>query len=160
MENNYQENKRGRKRKKIKDFFVIRQLSTSELMALSFYVFLAMLSGARGVTLIQMSEIEIARSEMYMSLHQYADISVWGIALIVLAALLVLSVLLPKEPQFIITTMTNTALAIIFLLLSAAAYENGSSILNFYNHTIISVAHVVLAGLGGMALARKSRIRN
>lgn len=157
MENNYQENKRGRKRKKIKDFFVIRQLSTSELMALSFYVFLALLSGARGVTLIQMTDEEVARSEMYMSLHQYADISVWGIALIVLAALLVLSVLLPKEPQFIVTTLTNIALAVVFILLSAAAYENGSSILNFYNHTIIGVAHVVLASLGGMALCRRAK---
>lgn len=159
MENN-QENKRGRKRKKIKNLFVIRQLSTSELMAVSFYLFLALLSGARGVTLIQMTQIEIARSEMYLSLHQYADISVWGIALILLAALLVLSVMLPKEPQFIITTIANITLALIFLLLSAAAYENGASILNFYNHTIISVAHVVLAGLGVVGLARKSRTSN
>lgn len=157
MENNYQGNKRGRKRKKVKDFFVIRQLSTSELMAISFYVFLALLSGARGITLIQMTDEEVARSEMYMSLHQYADISVWGIALIVLAALLVLSVLLPKEPQFIVTTLTNIALAVVFILLSAAAYENGSSILNFYNHTIIGVAHVVLASLGGMALCRRAK---
>lgn len=159
MENN-QEDKRGRKRTKIKEFFAIRQLSTSELMAVSFYLFLALLSGARGVTLIQMTQIEIARSEMYLSLHQYVDIAIWGGALIAVAMLLIASVLLPKEPQFILTIISNSILAFIFILLSAAAYENGASILNFYNHTIISVAHVVLAGLGGVALARKSKLRN
>lgn len=158
MENN-QENKRGRKkRKKIKEFFVMRQLSTSELMALSFYLFLALLSGARGVALIQMTEFEIARSEMYLSLHQYADISVWGGLLIAVSIMLILSVALLKEPQYILTIISNSILAFIFILLSAAAYENGASILNFYNHTIISVAHVVLAGLGVVALCRKAKI--
>lgn len=156
MKNN-QEDKRGRKRKKVKDLFVIRQLSTSELMAISFYLFLALLSGTRGFTLIQMTESEIARSEMYLSLHHYAHISVWGGVLIAVAILLILSVLLPREPQFILTIISNFILAFIFILLSAAAYENGNSILNFYNHTIISVAHVVLAGLGVMALCRKAK---
>ena len=153
---NNQEDKRGR-RKTLKEFLAIRQLSTSELMAVSFYVILSLLSGARGVTLIQMTEIEIARSEMYLSLHQYAHISVWGGVLIAVAILLILSVLLPREPQFILTIISNAILGFIFILLSAAAYENGASVLNFYNHTIISVAHVVLAGLGAIALCRKTK---
>lgn len=153
---NNQEDKRGR-RKTLKEFLAIRQLTTSELMAVSFYVVLSLLSGARGFTLIQMTEVEIARSEMYLSLHQYADISIWGGALIAVSIMLILSVLLPKEPQFILTIISNSILAFIFILLSAAAYENGASILNFYNHTIISVAHVVLAGLGVVALCRKTK---
>lgn len=159
MRNN-EENKRGSNRKNIKEFFVIRQLSTSELVAITFYVFLALLCGARGLALIQMTDAEIARSEMYMSLHQYADIAIWGGAIIILAVLLVASVLLPKEPQFVLTIFSNTMLAVVFILLSAAAYENGASVLNFYNHTIISAAHVVLASLGVVALARKSKLRN
>lgn len=158
MENNYQGNKRGRKRKKIKDFFVIRQLSTSELMALSFYVFLAMLSGARGITLIQMTDEEVARSKMYVSLTEYMSIEVWGGLLLVAAVTLVLSTLLPKEPEFIVAITSNVVLAVLFFLLSAAAYENGSSILNFYNHTIILTAHVMLAGLGVLGICRKRKI--
>ena len=156
MENN-QEDKRGRKKTKIKELFTIRQLSTSESMAISFYVFLSLLSGARGVALLQMTDAEIARSDMYMSLHQYADIAVWGGVLIAVSVFLALSVMLPREPQFFLTILSNTILGFIFILLSAAAYENGASILNFYNHTIISVAHVVLAGLGAIALCRKTK---
>lgn len=156
MENN-QEDKRGRKRTKIKELFAIRQLATSETMAISFYVFLSLLSGARGFTLLQMSDAEIARSDMYMSLHQYADISIWGSMLIAVSVFLIFSVILPREPKFFLTIISNTILGFIFILLSAAAYENGSSILNFYNHTIISVAHVVLAGLGAIALCRKTK---
>lgn len=156
MENN-QEDKRGRKRTKIKELFVIRQLSTSETMAISFYVFLSLLSGTRGFTLLQMSDAEIARSDMYMSLHQYADIAVWGGVLIAVSAFLIISVILPREPKFFLIILSNSILGFIFILLSAAAYENGTSILNFYNHTIISVAHVVLAGLGAIALCRKTK---
>lgn len=156
MENN-QEDKRGRKRTKIKELFAIRQLSTSELVAISFYVFLSLLSGTRGFTLLQMSDAEIARSDMYMSLHQYADIAVWGGVLIAVSAFLIISVILPREPKFFLIILSNSILGFIFILLSAAAYENGTSILNFYNHTIISVAHVVLAGLGAIALCRKTK---
>lgn len=154
---NNQENKRGRKRTKIKELFTIRQLSTSEVTAISFYVFLSLLSGTRGFTLLQMTDAEIARSDMYMSLHQYADIAIWGGVLITVSVFLALSVMLPREPHFILTIVSNAILGFIFILLSAAAYENGASILNFYNHTIISVAHVVLAGLGVVALCRKTK---
>lgn len=156
MENN-QEDKRGRTKTKIKELFTIRQLSTSESMAISFYVFLSLLSGARGVALLQMTDAEIARSDMYMSLHQYADIAVWGGVLIAVSVFLILSVMLPREPKFFLNIISNAILGFIFILLSAAAYENGASILNFYNHTIISVAHVVLAGLGAIALCRKTK---
>lgn len=156
MENN-QEDKRGRKKIKIKELIAIRQLSTSETMAISFYVFLSLLSGARGIALLQMTDAEIARSEMYMSLHQYADIAIWGGVLIAVSVFLALSVMLPREPKFFLTVLSNAILGFIFILLSAAAYENGTSILNFYNHTIISVAHVVLAGLGAIALCRKTK---
>lgn len=157
MDNNYQENKRGKKRKSVKEFFTIRQLSTSEAMAVSFYVFLSLLSGARGVTLIQMTREEVARSEMYVSLTQYMSIEVWGGLLLVAATVLLLSALLPKEPEYIVSIISNLILAALFFLLSAAAYENGQSTLNFYNHTIILTAHVCLAGLGVLGLCRKRK---
>lgn len=157
MDNNYQENKRGKKRKSVKEFFTIRQLSTSESMAISFYVFLSLLSGARGVTLIQMTQEEVNRSEMYVSLTHYMSIEVWGGLLLVAATVLLLSALLPKEPEYIVSIISNLILAVLFFLLSAAAYENGSSILNLYNHTIILTAHVSLAGLGVLGLCRKRK---
>lgn len=157
MDNNYQENKRGKKREKIRKFFTIRQLSTSELIAISFYVFLSLLSGARGITLIQMTPEEVYRSEMYTSLTQYMSIEVWGGLLLVAATVLLLSALLPKEPEYIVGIISNIILASLFFLLSAAAYQNGSSILNFYNHTIILTAHVSLAGLGVLGLCRKRK---
>lgn len=158
MNNKYQGNKRGEKRKGAKEFFMIRQLSTSEAMAISFYMFLSLLSGARGVTLIQMTREEVARSEMYVSLTQYMSIEVWGGLLLVASTVLMLSALLPKEPEYIVSIISNLVLAVLFFLLSAAAYENGLSTLNFYNHTIILTAHIFLAGLGVFGLCRKRKI--
>ena len=158
MNNKYQGNKRGEKRKGVKEFFMIRQLSTSEAMAISFYMFLSLLSGARGVTLIQMTREEVARSEMYVSLTQYMSIEVWGGLLLVASTVLMLSALLPKEPEYIVSIISNLVLAVLFFLLSAAAYENGLSTLNFYNHTIILTAHIFLAGLGVFGLCRKRKI--
>lgn len=157
MDNKYQENKRGEKREGVKEFFTIRQLSTSEAMAISFYLFLSLLSGARGVALIQMTPEEVTRSQMYVSLTQYMSIEVWGGLLLVAATVLLLSALLPKEPEYIVSIISNLVLAMLFFLLSAAAYQNGSSILNLYNHTIILTAHVCLAGLGVLGLCRKRK---
>lgn len=156
MENN-QKNKRGKIKEELKSFFTIRQLSVSELMAHSFYIVLSLLSGARGYTLLNMTSQEIQSSEMYLSLVQYMSIEVWGGLILVLSATLILSVLLPREPKFTMTVFVNLALAVIFFLLSAAAYQNGLSVLNFYNHTIIVVAHVVLAGLGVVGVWRTKR---
>lgn len=158
MDNKYQENKRGKKRKSVKEFFTIRQLYTSEAMAISFYVFLSLLSGARGVTLIQMTQEEVNSSEMYVSLTQYMSIEVWGGLLLVAATALLFSALLPREPYYIVSIISNLVLATLFFLLSAAAYENGSSILNLYNHIIILTAHISLAGLGVLGLCRKRKI--
>lgn len=149
--------KRGRKRKTIKEFFAIRHLRMSELMTLCFYMFLSMLSGARGLTLIQMSEEEVNRSDMYTSLTTYMSIEVWGGLLIIASVTLAFSAIISGRPNYVLAVTSNLILAILFFLLSAAAYENGSSILNFYNHTIILTAHIVLAGLGVFALCHNRK---
>lgn len=149
--------KRGRKRKTFKEFFAIRHLRMSELMTLCFYMFLSMLSGARGLTLIQITEEEVSRSDMYTSLTAYMSIEVWGGLLIVASITLAFSAIISGRPNYTLAVPSNLILAILFFLLSAAAYENGSSILNFYNHTIILTAHTVLAGLGVAALCRNRK---
>ena len=145
MNNTNSENKREKSKR---NFFIFKQLKQSEAIAIVSYLLLGALAGGRGFFLINMSDEEIRRSTMYSGLDNLIPIEWWGFILVILSIMLVLSVLLPKRPEFLLMITSNAALTIVFILLSGAALELGSSKWNFYVHTSLSSVHAILTVIG------------
>ena len=142
------ENKEDKREKRTRDFFIFRQLRQSEAIAIVFYLFMGVLAGGRGIFLINMPEYEVYSSDMYSELDNLMSIDIWGIILILLSITLMLSVLLPKRPEFFLMVTSNALLSVVFILLSGASLELGVSQWNFYVHTSLSSAHAILTIIG------------
>lgn len=149
--------KNNYKKKRKRDLLVVKHLSQSESIAIVFYLFLALVSGGRGVAFLSLTEPVILESEWYMALHQAISLNVWGSLLLVLSVLLLLSIVTSPSPVFWLAFIANSGLAIIFILLSGAAIENSLVFWNFYINMLLALAHSMLAVIGGYWLWIKKK---
>lgn len=148
------------KRGRMREFFIFRRLKQSEIIAITFFLFMAMMTGGRGAFLMLLSTEEIERSPMYQSLEIYAPMEIYGIILIVLSLILVVATLIPREPNFYISSFATFFLAIVFILLGMASWEHGASVWNTYLNMLVSVFNGVLTALGGYYILWKKNSNN
>lgn len=143
--------------KRKRDYFKLRRLSQSETISILLYLFIALLVAGRGVTLMQLTDEEIANSVMYSSLEQYLSMNAYGIVMIALSLILVIAVLIPSEPNFYVATFSNALIALVFVALGMSAWEHGSSVWNIYFNIVTAAMNGVLAAVGGYWLLWKRK---